>query len=80
MPFIQRFPKVIRDPGGHLPAGFAVWKTKYAILHLSQIFRKIFMKNTKKVLDIHGLVYYYIKARVRGDLCARTAMMQEIAP
>ena len=38
------------------------------------------MKNTKKVLDIHGLVYYYIKARVRGDLCARTAMMQEIAP
>lgn len=38
------------------------------------------MKNTKKVLDIHGLVYYYIEARVRDNLCVRTAMKQEIAP
>ena len=38
------------------------------------------MKKTEKRLDIHGCVDYYIGARVEGMLCARTAMMREIAP
>lgn len=62
------------------PPDFLRERGERAILHLPQIFLKNFMKNTKKVLDIHGLVYYYIEARVRGNLCVRTAMKQEIAP
>ena len=38
------------------------------------------MKKAKKVLDIHGCVYYHICVRVEGYLCVDTAMMQEIAP
>ena len=43
-----------------------------------QKFLKIFVKKAKLGLDIRGLVYYNMGARVR-DRTARTAMMQEIA-
>lgn len=37
-------------------------------LRFVQKFLKKFMKKAKKILDIHGSVYYNMRARVRGTL------------